>query len=362
LTEKQNSAFNLGASSGHYFYGVVMSIKKLAEYLGLSKSTVSRALNGYLDVNKDTREKVLKAAQELGYKANPTAKRLASGKSRTLGIILPSDSNMFVSPAFAKVLVSLSEFLAQQDYQLIVTTIFDWQDETQVYLDLITSGLVDGIFIARTRCNDPRLTLLEKHRFPYVCFGFEEGFSKESFIDVDNQQAFYQLTQRQISLGHTQIAFINASAELTLSQARKEGYLRAMKEAGLVIENDWILHAELKQENALLMTEQLMQSNNPPTSILCADDSMALGAIASCETLGYKPGINIAITGYGDYQHSRYVKPAITTINYDTSAVGKEMAKLMLNKLENTAFHIQNWHQTEMLVRQSDCHARVSQI
>ncbi len=104
-----------------------MSIKKLAEHLGISKSTVSRALNGYSDVNADTREKVLRAAQEIGYKANPTAKRLASGKSRNVGIILPASSRMFVSPAFSKVLAGAAAFLAKHEYQLIVTTISEWQ-------------------------------------------------------------------------------------------------------------------------------------------------------------------------------------------------------------------------------------------
>jgi len=100
---------------------------KLAEHLGLSKSTVSRALNGYSGVNPDIRKKVLLAAQEVGYKANPTAKRLASGKSRNVGIILPASSRMFVSPAFSKVLAGAANFLAKYEYQLIVTTISDWQ-------------------------------------------------------------------------------------------------------------------------------------------------------------------------------------------------------------------------------------------
>jgi len=331
-----------------------MSIKKLAEHLGLSKSTVSRALNGYLDVNKDTREKVLLAAQELGYKANPTARRLASGKSRNIGIILPSDSSMFVSPAFSKVLASLSEFLAKHDYQLIVTTISEWQNEQQVYLEFITSGLVDGIFVVRTRCHDPRILMLKKHQFPYVCFGFEQGSSEDSFIDVDNSQAFYQLTQRQITLGHKRIAFIDAPLELTLSQARKKGYLQAMQEAGLVVEEQWMLHAELNEKNAMIKTKQLMRLEITPTCILCADDSMALGCIAACEELGYQPGSNIAVTGYGDYEHSRYIKPSITTLKYDTNAIGKEMAKLMLNKVDDQSFTINNWYFAEIIERQSD--------
>ena len=99
-----------------------MSIKQLAAYLGLSKSTVSRALNGYPDVNPDTRKKVIQAAQDIGYKANPTAQRLASGKSRNVGVILPFNAAMFISPAFSKVLAEASAFLSRHQYKLIVIT------------------------------------------------------------------------------------------------------------------------------------------------------------------------------------------------------------------------------------------------
>jgi len=331
-----------------------MSIKKLAEYLGLSKSTVSRALNGYSDVNPNTRDKVLRAAQEIGYRANPTAKRLASGKSRNVGIILPANSRMFVSPAFSKVLAGASTFLSKYEYQLIVTTISDWQEEEQVYFDSITSGLVDGLFIVRTRHDDQRISLLKKHQFPYVCHGFSPGFSDDSFVDVDNKQAFYELTKRQIELGHSQIAFLDAPIELTLSLARKQGYLQAMHEAHLTIDERWLLNGDLNEGDAMKMTKEIMSLAKRPTSILCADDTMALGTIAACEELGYQPGVDVAIAGYGDYEHSRYTKPSITTLKYDAYAVGGEMAKLMLNKLENMQFDIQNWYLAEIVARQSD--------
>ena len=336
-----------------------MSLKKLATSLGLSKSTVSRALNGYADVSEDTRDKVIKAAQEMGYKANPTAKRLASGKSHNIGIILPSNTRLFVSSAFSKVLAGVSTMLAKHDYQLIVTTVSALQDEQQVYSDFITSGLVDALFIVRTRINDERLSLLKKYHFPYVCYGFEQGYEKDSFIDVDNEQAFYMLTKRQITLGHQRIAFLDAPINLTLSQARKQGYLRAMKEAELAVDTRWLLNGELNEGEAMKMTKELMALAKRPTSILCADDTMALGTISACEELGYAPGFDIAIAGYGDYEHSIHSKPSITTMRYDTLAIGEEMAKLMLNKLDNKQFEIQNWYQAEIIARQSDVNVKI---
>ncbi len=331
-----------------------MSIKKLAEYLGLSKSTVSRALNGYTDVNPDTRQKVLQAAQEMGYKPNATARRLASGQSRNVGIVLPANERSFITPAFSRILAGASTFLSRYDYQLIVTTIAEWQDEQQVYDDFITSGLVDGLLIVRTRTDDERLTMLRKHNFPYVCLGRDIDSDPKNFVDVDNTQAFYELTKRQIDFGHTRIAFLDAPAELTLSQSRKQGYLKAMEESGLKVDQRWLLNGELNQGDAMKLTKELMSLAKRPTSILCADDTMALGTIAACEELGYQPGIDVAVAGYGDYDHSRYSKPSITTLKYDTFAAGEEMAKLMINKLEGKRFETKNWFYAQIVARQSD--------
>lgn len=331
-----------------------MSIKKLAEYLGLSKSTVSRALNGYQDVNPETRKKVLAAAQEIGYRPNPTAKRLASGKSRNVGIILPSNSRMFVSPAFSKVLAGASAYLAKHEYQLIVTTLSEWQDESKVYADFIESGLIDGLFIVRTRSNDKRISMLKERNFPYICHGFDDGFEADCFVDVDNENAFYKMTKRQIELGHQRIAFLDAPIELTLSKSRKRGYQKAMQEAGLEFDARLLLNGDLNEEDAIKMAKEVLSLAQRPTAILCADDTMALGTIAACEELGYQPGKDIAIAGYGDYELSRYSKPSITTLRYDTHGVGEEMAKLMLNKLEKKGFVTRNWYDAEIVPRQSD--------
>jgi LacI family transcriptional regulator len=127
-----------------------------------------------------------------------------------------------------------------------------------------------------------------------------------------------------------------------------------MEEAGLCADDRLLLNGELNEEDAIKMAKEVLSLAHRPTAILCADDTMALGTIAACEELGYQPGVDIAIAGYGDYEHSRYSKPSITTLHYDTHSVGEEMAKLMLNRLENRGFVIQNWFEAEIVARQSD--------
>jgi LacI family transcriptional regulator len=259
------------------------------------------------------------------------------------------------------VLAGASTFLAKYEYQLIVTTITELQDEEQVYLNFITSGLVDGLFIVRTRSEDSRISMLKKHNFPFVCHGFGKDIPTDSYVDVDNKRAFYDLTKRQIELGHTRIAFLDAPIELTLSQARQQGYLQAMKEANLLVDTRWLLNGELNEGAAMAMTKEVMSLAKHPSAILCADDTMALGTIAACEELGYQPGVDVAIAGYGDYEHSRYSKPSITSLKYDTLAVGEQMAKLMLNKLENMKFDTQNWYHADIVARLSDANVNTQE-
>jgi LacI family transcriptional regulator len=332
-----------------------MSIKKLAEQLGLSKSTVSRALNGYSDVNAETRAKVLQTAEEIGYRPNATAKRLASGKSRHVGIILPANSRLFISPAFSRVLAGAATFLAKHDYQLIVTSIAPFQDEMKVYTDFIDSGLVDGLFVVRTRIDDARIALLQQKKFPFICHGHMQGFNNDLFVDVDNCQAFYEMTKRQITLGHRHIAFLDGPSNLNLSLARFAGYQQAMQEYDLPINPKWVRNGDLSEKEAIKLAKEVLSLAQRPSAILCADDNMALGTIAACEALGFYPGENISISGYGDYELGRYSKPTITSMKYETETVGEMMAKLMLNKLENSQHEIQNWYAASIVARQSDC-------
>ena len=331
-----------------------MSINKLAQHLGISKSTVSRALNGYTDVNPDTREKVFAAAREMGYRPNATARRLASGKSRHVGILLPASSRMFVSPAFSMVLASAASFLAKHEYQLIVSTVAPFQDEMKVYRDFIDSGMVDGLFVVRTRNDDARIRYLDQSRFPYVCLGYCDGFSKEQFVDVDNHQAFYEMTRRQIAFGHKRIACILGPEELTLSQARKAGYETAMKEAGLPVNPGWVKCGELTEADAGRLASEIMCFADRPSAILCADDYMAIGTMSACEKLGFKPGSSISITGYGDYEMSQHSHTPLTTMSFGSTRVGESMAGLMLNKLEGRRFNIENWHEAQVVERDSD--------
>ncbi|HRP06502.1 MAG TPA: LacI family DNA-binding transcriptional regulator, partial [Opitutaceae bacterium] len=182
-----------------------MSIVSLARDLDLSISTVSRALNGYKDVSPETRERIRKRASEIGYRPNPGARRLKSGKTCAVGMILPavSEGNHGVDSVYSGLMGGVATELEAADYHLIATvqTRTDPDRETALYENLVHASWVDALIIGRTRVNDPRVALARKARIPFVTYGRTNSSEPYAWVDTDNEQAFYLLTKRQIESG-----------------------------------------------------------------------------------------------------------------------------------------------------------------
>ena len=209
-----------------------MSIQQLAEDLGLSISTVSRALNGYTDVSESTRERVTARAAALNYTPHPGARSLKSGKSYAVGVILPANevTGGFMDPMYSSLLGGVSRGLKAGGYNLVVSTNsgLPVKAELALYDQFLRAKWFDGYIIVRTRIDDPRVTALLKHQMPFVTYGRTETEGNEFWVDTDNEQAFFLATQRQIAFGHRNIALLNGPEEFMFAALRERGYTRAM--------------------------------------------------------------------------------------------------------------------------------------
>ncbi len=189
-----------------------MSIVRLARDLGLSISTVSRALNDYHDVAPETKLRVRKRAREIGYRPNPGARRLKSGKTSLVGVILPaSDGAQFVDSVASRLLGGVEVELENAGYSLIATmqTRNDLERETALHENFIRGGWVDALLLVRTRVSDSRVDLVRKAHIPFVTYGRTEIDGPYAWVDTDNEKAFYLATLRQIEFGHRRIALLN---------------------------------------------------------------------------------------------------------------------------------------------------------
>ncbi len=337
-----------------------MSIVLLARDLGLSISTVSRALNGYKDVSEKTRQRVFRRAREVGYRPNPGACRLKSGRTHLVGVIVPSvgDSGQLVDSVYSSLLGGVESELESAGYSLIATMQArqDPSREAALYDNFIKGGWVDALLIVRTRVNDPRIELARRSLLPFVTYGRTNSDEPYAWVDVDNETAFDLATTRQIEFGHTRIALLNGPAEYFFAQLRRAGYLRALARAQLPVESQLMLQGEVTEASGYTLCRSLLLSAAPPTAIVCATDTMAMGAVAACRERGFAVGRDISIIGYGNSSASQYCDPPLSTIDHAAFETGRHVGGALVQLLQGRS-QPGDIHQLEPVVlvaRQSD--------
>jgi len=338
-----------------------MSIVLLARDLGLSISTVSRALNGYHDVAPATKQRVLKRAREIGYRPNPGARRLKSGRSSLVGVILPaaSDGVRFVDSVASSLLGGVEVELENGGYGLIATmqTRNDLEREAALYENFIKGGWVDALLLVRTRVADPRVELVRKAHIPFVTYGRTETAEPYAWVDTDNEKAFYLATLRQIEFGHERIALLNGPLEYNFVRLREKGYTRALAKHRIAPDRLLMLNGDLSEVSGYALCRSLLVSAVPPTAIVCATDAMAIGAIAACRERGMAVGREISIAGYGNSSASGFCDPPLTTIDHAVFENGRHIGQSLLRLLRAEAkpADIHYLEPVVLVPRKSDC-------
>jgi LacI family transcriptional regulator len=318
-----------------------MSIVLLARDLGLSISTVSRALNGYDDVAPETKQRILKRAKEIGYRPNPGARRLKSGSTSMVGVILPaaSDGVRFVDSVASSLLGGVEAELENGGLSLIATmqTRNDPVREAALYDNFIKGGWVDALMIVRTRVNDPRVELARKARIPFVTYGRTETAAPYAWVDTDNEQAFYLATLRQIEFGHRRIALLNGPLEYNFARLREKGYTRALAKHRIALDPLLMCNGDLSEVSGHALCRSLLMAAHPPTAIVCVTDAMAIGALAACRERGIKVGRDISIVGYGNSSAAAFTDPPLTTIDHAVFENGRHIGQSLLKLLRGEA-------------------------
>lgn len=313
-----------------------MNLKQFAHQLQLSPTTVSRALGGYDDVSAKTRQRVLKAALELGYQPNQAAQQLRAGKANALGLVLPVPPEQFSSPIFSELIAGLGEELAKHEQALLVTACQPGPEELQHYQRLIRSRRVDGFVVMRTRQQDQRVEALREAGIPFVMHGRSESAPDAAFLDVDAEQGFYQATRLLLELGHRRMALINAPVDLYSAKVRREGFERALSEAGLKVDPALVKSGHLEEDSGYELALELLQIAHQPTAIICVNDAAAFGVLHAAQSLGLRVGTDLSVIGYDDIPAARYSNPPLTSIASSTRQAGRRLAQLHAALLAGT--------------------------
>ncbi len=316
-----------------------MNLKQLSVLLNLSQTTVSRALNGYPEVNEETRRRVAEAARVNGYRPNPSARRLATGKAGMIGYILPTGASVEIDPHFVEFLSGLGDYARGHDIDLALSPT-NLADEETTYRRVVANKLVDAVYVSSPRPQDPRVKLLNKLQMPYIVHGRVEGLDFEyPYVDIDNEGAFYDAARLLIQLGHKRIALINGDVSQTFAIHRERGVRRALRDHGLDLGENYAHSATMTEENGYRAAISLMGQNERPTAILCSSMMMSIGIARAMREIGLSIPGDISIISHDDvfpYLRPENFEVPLTTTRSSIRLAGSRIAERLVERISGT--------------------------
>ncbi len=334
-----------------------VNLKQLSQLLGLSQTTVSRALNGYPEVNRETRERVLQAVRETGYRPNKAAQRLATGKAGSIGLVMPTASGHPSDVHFGEFLAGLGDEAVRHDFHFVMTPA-DPEDEVGALKRLAVSGNVDALFLSYMRGHDPRLEMLKSLSIPFIVHGRSFGTEPDyPYLDIDNEGAFYDATKLLLQLGHTRFALMNGPEPLDFAIRRKNGVAAALAERGLSLSQRCVSNSLMTDEEGTLAMERFLDIPDRPTAILCSSTVLALGAIRATSQAGLRLGEDISLIAHDDVlpllKPENFSVP-LTTTRSSLRAAGVRIAQRLISNVKNVgAYPQQELWKAELIVRAS---------
>jgi DNA-binding LacI/PurR family transcriptional regulator len=313
------------------------TIYEVAKAAGVSIATVSYVLNGSRRVAEDTRQRVLDAAQQLGYRANIMARNLRAGETRLFGYSWrPSPPDAF-NPILDRFLQAMAEAAARHDYRILAFPTASVEDELTIYEEMILIGQVDGFVLSNTDLADRRVRRLLDDGFPFVVFGRSSPEWDFAWVDVDGGAGMEAATRHLIERGHRRIAFLAWPEASLVGQNRLAGYLQAMADAGLAVEPAWIVRIENTYADAYTATSHLLTlpPARRPSAIIAVSDLMAIGVINAGWAAGLQVGRDLAVIGFDDAPVARFLRPFLTSLRQPIAEVGERLATMLADLCSN---------------------------
>jgi LacI family transcriptional regulator len=308
-------------------------MKDVADRAGVSLTTVSFIMNekALSTIPLETRERVMRTVRELGYVRNAAGRRLGSGKSQTLGFVLPLAEHVRVDGFVPQFLFSFNEVCHQNHFNLLLHAVGN-SVRPDAYVDLVTANEIDGLFIVNPRGDDRQIDDLLSSGFPVIS---DPGGNHPLLcgVGIDNKASARMAVQHLLKKGHRRIACINYGPAHFLSPtARCEGYREALREAGLEYDNSLVRWADFSHESGYEATESLLKNIVAPTAIFAGNDTVAIGVLAALKANGIRVPQDVAITSIDDIPAARFMNPALTTVHVPAQDFGR-IAGEMLVKL-----------------------------
>ncbi|MGL2986329.1 LacI family DNA-binding transcriptional regulator [Flavobacterium sp. RSSA_27] len=310
------------------------TIYDIAKKLDITAATVSRALNNNPKISEATRDLVMETATKMNYKQNRLAQSLRSGKSNNVGVIVPRiDSNFF-----ATVIRGIEEELHPEGYHVIICQTHEDEKREIENITTLMNAQVDGILMSisnMSKENDPVIKHVVDKNVPLIFFDRKKKMDGVSSVTIDDFEGGYLATKNLIDAGCTQIAHFSGDRSLEIYENRFKGYEQALKDFGLEMNTDYVIHTKSNVDAGRNAVTKLLSLPNPPNAIFSSSDFAALGAIQELKEKGIKIPEDFCVFGFGNEPFTRFLELSISSVDQSPLVMGRMAAKVFLEQINN---------------------------
>lgn len=319
-------------------FGAGMNLRELSKQLGLSQTTVSRALNGYPEVSAATREKVIAAAKAYNYQPDARARGLALGRAKAIGHVIPhSTTHEMVNVVFSDFIAGAGEIYSVNGYDLVMSVVSD-DEEASAYRALARKRNVDGVIVHAPTRQDPRINLLRELQVPFVVHGRSSDITTDyNWLDVNNKRAIERATSFLMDLGHRRIALINGLERMDFALRRRAGYLAALNAQGIDADPALMRSAEMTEPYGYSSARDMLAGAAPPTAFIASSIVVAMGVRRAIEERGLILGQDASVICFDDmisYFPNGDGEPIFTATRSSVRAAGRRCAEILINAIE----------------------------
>lgn len=346
-----------------------ITINDIARLAGVSKATVSRVINQKPDVDPATRTRILQIMEEQGFVPSVTAAGLAGGRTRLIGVLIPS----LTWPLMPQIMRGVGDIVEQSPYEVILYSISHEQDRSAVIDRILAARLAEGLLAVYPGQATGYLSDLHASGYPVVMLddqGAPTGLTP--WVGADNRIGAYTAVKHLLRLGHRRIGHIKGRIGYQCSEDRYQGYCDALVEAGMTPDPALVVQGDFLVSGGAACAKQLFALPERPTAIFAASDDMALGVLGAAAEAGLRVPEDIALVGFDDTTPAAFMRPSLTTVSQPFFEMGKRAATLLLDAVNALRQPTPSWHTvqresapireflpTQLVVRESCGAARV---
>jgi DNA-binding LacI/PurR family transcriptional regulator len=308
------------------------TLKDVAKKAGVAPSTVSRVINNSSRISEETKEKVRKIMDEIGYHPNINARNLVKQRSHNLGLVIPySTEEAFADPFYSEILRGIGVLAHSKGFNLLLLTSSGEEEEKKTVLNAVRGKQIDGVLLLRAKKDDQLIEELTKIEFPFVIVGRPEERDKYYWVNNDNIAASEKVVDYLIKNGHRNIAMIVGDENYIMNQDRLQGYKNSFQKNDLKINENLIVQLEMIDYQSIYMLSQKMIKEHPEiTAFYGMSDTMAYTIMQAVNDLQLKIPEDISIVGFNNNPVSKLISPPLTTVDINIYLLGNKATELLI--------------------------------